>query len=90
MLSVVDSSGQAALLAPTEVLAQQHYRTITKILGELAQAGTLQAGEIGTQVELLTGSLSAAEKKRDPCQISNRSNWDSNWHPRINFRWCWL
>ena len=63
MLSVVDSSGQAALLAPTEVLAQQHYRTITKILGELAQAGTLQAGEIGTQVELLPGSLSAAEKK---------------------------
>jgi ATP-dependent DNA helicase RecG len=63
MLSVVDSSGQAALLAPTEVLAQQHYRTITKILGELAQAGTLQAGEIGTQVELLTGSLSVAEKK---------------------------
>jgi ATP-dependent DNA helicase RecG len=63
MLSVVDSSGQAALLAPTEVLAQQHYRTITKFLGELAQAATLQAGEIGTQVELLTGSLSAAEKK---------------------------
>jgi ATP-dependent DNA helicase RecG len=63
MLSVVDSSGQAALLAPTEVLAQQHYRTITKILGELALAGTLQAGEIGTQVELLTGSLSTAEKK---------------------------
>jgi ATP-dependent DNA helicase RecG len=63
MLSVVDSAGQAALLAPTEVLAQQHYRTITKMLGDLAQAGTLQAGEIGTQVELLTGSLSAAEKK---------------------------
>jgi ATP-dependent DNA helicase RecG len=63
MLSVVDSSGQAALLAPTEVLAQQHYRTITKLLGELAQAGTLQAGAIGTQVELLTGSLSAAAKK---------------------------
>jgi ATP-dependent DNA helicase RecG len=63
MLSVVDSTGQAALLAPTEVLAQQHYRTITKLLGELAQAGTLQAGVIGTQVELLTGSLSAAAKK---------------------------
>jgi len=63
MLSVVDSSGQAALLAPTEVLGQQHYRTITKLLGELAQAGTLQAGAIGTQVELLTGSLSAAAKK---------------------------
>jgi len=63
MLSVVDSSGQAALLAPTEVLAQQHYRTITKLLGELAQAGTLQAGAIGMQVELLTGSLSATAKK---------------------------
>jgi ATP-dependent DNA helicase RecG len=63
MLSVVDSAGQAALLAPTEVLAQQHYRTITNLLGELAQAGTLQGDEIGTQVELLTGSLPAAEKK---------------------------
>ena len=70
MLSVVDSSGQAALLAPTEVLAQQHYRTITKILGELAQAGTLQAGEIGTQVELLTGSLSAAEKKEIQAKLA--------------------
>ena len=63
MLSVVDSSGQAALLAPTEVLAQQHFRTITKLLGELAQSGTLQGGAIGTQVELLTGSLPAARKK---------------------------
>jgi len=71
MLSVVDSSGQAALLAPTEVLAQQHYRTITKILGELAQAGTLQAGEIGTQVELLTGSLSAAEKKEIHAKLAS-------------------
>ena len=63
MLSVVDSSGQAALLAPTEVLAQQHFRTITKLLAELAQSGTLQGGAIGTQVELLTGSLPAASKK---------------------------
>ena len=63
MLSVVDSGGQAALLAPTEVLAQQHYRTITKLLGNLSMAGTLEAGDIGTSVELLTGSISAAEKK---------------------------
>lgn len=63
MLSVVDSSGQAALLAPTEVLAQQHFRTITKLLAELAQSGTLQGGAIGTQVELLTGSLPAVSKK---------------------------
>jgi ATP-dependent DNA helicase RecG len=63
MLSVVDSGGQVALLAPTEVLAQQHYRTITKLLGKLAMAGTLEGGEIGTTVELLTGSLAIAEKK---------------------------
>jgi ATP-dependent DNA helicase RecG len=71
MLSVVDSSGQAALLAPTEVLAQQHYRTITKLLGELAQSGTLQAGAIGTQVELLTGSLSAATKKEIHAKLAS-------------------
>ncbi len=71
MLSVVDSSGQAALLAPTEVLAQQHYRTITKLLGELAQAGTLQAGAIGTQVELLTGSLTATTKKEIHAKLAS-------------------
>ena len=71
MLSVVDSTGQAALLAPTEVLAQQHYRTITKLLGELAQAGTLQAGAIGTQVELLTGSLSTTAKKEIHAKLAS-------------------
>jgi ATP-dependent DNA helicase RecG len=63
MLSVVDSGGQAALLAPTEVLAQQHFRTIKKLLGELAELGTLQSGEIATSIELLTGSMSAASKR---------------------------
>ena len=71
MLSVVDSSGQAALLAPTEVLAQQHFRTIKKLLGELGQAGTLQAGSIGTEVELLTGSLSTAEKKEIHAKLAS-------------------
>ncbi|MFI5619307.1 ATP-dependent DNA helicase RecG [Streptomyces sp. NPDC051567] len=37
MLAVVDSGGQAALLAPTEVLAQQHHRSITEMMGELAE-----------------------------------------------------
>ena len=35
MLRTVDSGGQAALLAPTEVLAQQHHRSITAMLGDL-------------------------------------------------------
>ena len=51
-LSVVDSAGQAAFLAPTEVLAQQHFKTITKLLGPLAEAGTLGGDSPGTQVVL--------------------------------------
>ena len=39
MLTVVDAGGQAALLAPTEVLAAQHHRTITTMLGPLALDG---------------------------------------------------
>lgn len=37
MLAVVDAGGQAAMLAPTEVLAQQHHRSITEMMGELAE-----------------------------------------------------
>ncbi len=56
MLQVVDSGGQAALLAPTEVLAQQHYRSITALLGPLAEAGRLGGADQATRVALLTGS----------------------------------
>ena len=63
MLAVVDSGGQAALLAPTEVLAAQHLRTIEKHLGPLAQGGTLGSHEGATQVTLITGSQSAAARK---------------------------
>jgi ATP-dependent DNA helicase RecG len=57
MLRVVDSGGQAALLAPTEVLAQQHLRSITAMLGDLAQGGMLGGAADGTTVALLTGSM---------------------------------
>jgi ATP-dependent DNA helicase RecG len=63
MLAVVDSGGQAALLAPTEVLAAQHLRTIEKLLGPLAQGGMLGGVENATQVTLLTGSQNAAARK---------------------------
>lgn len=63
MLAVVDSGGQAALLAPTEVLAAQHLRTIEKFLGPLAQGGTLGSEEGATQITLITGSQSAAARK---------------------------
>ena len=63
MLAVVDSGGQAALLAPTEVLAAQHLRTIQKLLGVLGQGGMLGGSEKATQVTLITGSQSAAARK---------------------------
>ena len=63
MLQVVDAGGQAALLAPTEVLAAQHARSIEAMLGELGQAGYLGGAPDGTRVALLTGSLSAAARR---------------------------
>ena len=63
MAQVVDSGGQAALLAPTEVLAQQHAATLRDLLGPLADAGTLTGGDVGTRVALLTGSLPAAARR---------------------------
>ena len=63
MLQVVDAGGQAALLAPTEVLAQQHYRSITDMLGPLARRGQLGAAEHATGVALLTGSVGAAARR---------------------------
>src|SRR5690242_5035316 len=68
MLQVVDAGGQAALLAPTEVLAQQHYRSITGMLGPLALGpstlgGQLGAAEHATGVTLLTGSTGAAARR---------------------------
>jgi ATP-dependent DNA helicase RecG len=64
MLRVVDAGGQAALLAPTEVLAQQHHRSVTTMLGDLAMGGMLGGHEGGTQVRLLTGSVSTAARKQ--------------------------
>ncbi|ADB33825.1 ATP-dependent DNA helicase RecG [Kribbella flavida DSM 17836] len=63
MLSVVDAGGQAVLLAPTEVLATQHHKTLTKMLGELAEAGMLGGADRATRVGLLTGSLNAASRR---------------------------
>ncbi len=63
MLQVVDAGGQAALLAPTEVLAVQHVRTIHALLGPLGCAGELGADPGATSVTLLTGSLSASARR---------------------------
>ncbi|MGD1220358.1 ATP-dependent DNA helicase RecG [Streptomyces krungchingensis] len=64
MLAVVDSGGQAAMLAPTEVLAQQHHRSVTEMMGELAEGGMLGGAEHSTKVVLLTGSMGAAARRQ--------------------------
>lgn len=70
-LNVIDADGQVALLAPTEVLAQQHHRTILKQLGELATKGKLGAPDCAIEVALLTGSMSAGEKKEIQARIKS-------------------
>ncbi|MER6600820.1 ATP-dependent DNA helicase RecG [Streptomyces parvus] len=64
MLTVVDAGGQAAMLAPTEVLAQQHHRSITEMMGELAEGGMLGGSDHGTKVVLLTGSMGTAARRQ--------------------------
>ncbi|OUD82704.1 ATP-dependent DNA helicase RecG [Clavibacter michiganensis subsp. michiganensis] len=56
MLAVADTGGQSALLAPTEVLASQHLRSLTASLGPDLAAELMPT--------LLTGQLSTAERKR--------------------------
>lgn len=52
MLKVVEEGAQAALMAPTEILAKQHYETISAL-----------SGSAGIRIGLLTGKLKAREKK---------------------------
>lgn len=64
MLQLVDAGYQCALLAPTEVLAAQHARSVRDVLGPLAMAGQLGGAEGATRVALLTGSMSPQQKRQ--------------------------
>ncbi|MFG2789388.1 helicase-related protein [Streptomyces sp. NPDC048419] len=64
MLAVVDAGGQAAMLAPTEVLAQQHHRSVVEMMGELAEGGMLGGAEHATKVVVLTGSMGTAARRQ--------------------------
>ncbi len=70
MLAVVDAGGQAALLAPTEVLATQHARSIGALLGPLGRAGELGSADNATRVTLLTGSTGAAARRQALADIA--------------------
>ena len=62
MLEAVENKTQAALLAPTEILARQHYDTISSML----------EGH-GVEIALLTGQMKAAERNQTLERISSGS-----------------
>ncbi|MDP4585887.1 MAG: ATP-dependent DNA helicase RecG, partial [Microbacteriaceae bacterium] len=62
MLTAIEDGGQAALIAPTEVLATQHARSIVATLGTLAD---------DLNPTLLVGSLPAAQKKRAQLAVAS-------------------
>lgn len=71
MLQMVDAGYQCAMLAPTEVLADQHARSMREVLGPLATAGELGAPDVATRLTLLTGSMSAAQKREVRAEIAS-------------------
>ena len=63
MLQVAESGGQSALIAPTEVLAAQHVRSIAKMLGPQLAPELMPT--------LLTGQLPAAERRRAALRVAS-------------------
>ena len=63
MLQVADSTGQSALIAPTEVLAAQHLRSITRMLGPDMAAELMPT--------LLTGQMSTAERRKASLRVAS-------------------
>jgi ATP-dependent DNA helicase RecG len=64
MLQVLDAGRQAVLLAPTEVLAAQHVRSLHAMLGAHGRGGELGSAEQATRIVLLTGSLPVRARKQ--------------------------
>lgn len=63
MLQVADSGGQSALIAPTEVLAAQHVRSIARSLGPQLAPELMPT--------LLTGQLPAAERRKAALRVAS-------------------
>lgn len=64
MLQAVDSGRQAAIMAPTEVLAGQHFASFSRMLGRLRTDDTLFSSGDGVRIALLTGSTPQAERRK--------------------------
>ncbi|MDE0162069.1 MAG: ATP-dependent DNA helicase RecG [Acidimicrobiaceae bacterium] len=65
LLTAVQGGFQGALMAPTEVLAEQHFETMVSLLGDLTVPDERRlGGERPLKVELLSGSRGAADRRR--------------------------
>jgi ATP-dependent DNA helicase RecG len=71
MLQVIDAGAQAALLAPTEVLAQQHLRTLRGLLGDMAEVGLLGQHGPSTRIAFLSGSQSTRQRRDELAAIAS-------------------
>jgi ATP-dependent DNA helicase RecG len=60
LLAAIANGGQGALMAPTEILAEQHFRTLTRLFGEAGAVAVALGRPL--RVSLLTGALSRAER----------------------------
>jgi len=61
------SGSQTAFMAPTEVLAEQHYATVRQLLEPLGGLAPIEPGRLfgdGFDVVLLTGSVTGKERQR--------------------------
>ncbi len=71
MLQVLDSGRQAVLLAPTEVLAAQHVRSLRSVLGPMGNGGELGSLPGAIKITLLTGSMSAGTRREALLDIAS-------------------
>ncbi len=69
MLRAAENGMQAALMAPTETLAEQHYATIERLIGSDLFVGQ-EATRLGSPVALLTGSTPAAERRETLARLA--------------------
>ncbi|HDN80469.1 MAG TPA: ATP-dependent DNA helicase RecG [Chloroflexi bacterium] len=64
MLVVVAEGYQAAMMAPTEILAEQHFHTVTELLGRMELTHPRTGEPFSPRVRLLIGSMKPSEKKK--------------------------
>ncbi len=73
MLIAMDNGFQSCIMAPTEILAQQHYQSVTKFLNGM-----------NIHVGLLTGSTKTSERKSATRSTGIGENANPDWHARTD------